>query len=498
MARTAVGRKRDAREGRELVAAWRADPVRFSRTVLRSDPWEGAERVMRAVAVPHARVCVFGAHAMAKSRTAAEIVLWALCCGFKVVTTSARFEQVKRNVWAEVHGLVRSMAIPLGVEPNQTEIEIVPGVFAVGWSTNDETRFQGTHGKRVLYVVDEAAGVDDRISRAIDGSRASGDVRELHLGNPSNPVGAFFEASRSPQWTAIRLDAFDSPNMRHVRCKSAGVEGEGRTVELADMTDEDFAAPEASVRPYLAGPRWARSMLEKYGPTSAVWQWKVRGMFPQQSADALILEALIRGQVDREPEESDEVEVGIDVAGPGEDEHVIAVRRGPRLLSLHPMQGRELAESTGEDARDELARATLSVLAAIRPSVVKIDEIGIGGYLCTIVRNAGYEVEGVNVSRRCESDEDQRRFANEKARIAWSLRERFQERRVCGVDDPLTREQLSQIGWRESATTGKTEVVGKDEMRERGVGSPDRAEAVILAFAPRAVKAGKDLRSWLV
>ena len=479
---------------RKLIDVWRTNPMPFITSVLKADPWSGAERVIRAVGRPHSRTVVPGAHAMAKSHSAALLILWGVSCGFKVITTASRFEQVKRNIWSEVHGLVNEMAIPLGVTVGATQIELSKSHFAVGWSTNNETRFQGAHGPFVLFIVDEAEGVLPGISTAIDGSRAGGDVRELWMGNPKTPAGPFFDNSRSPLWTVIHLSAFDTPNMADIRCTEAGIFGPGRVRELSEIPDDEL---NDGPRSYLAGPRWVKEMLVKYGPKSSIWSWKVLGQFPQQAEDALILLALIEAAGYRPCGDVSamDIEVGIDVAGPGEDEHVIAARQGPKLIELHPLRGVDLATSEVQ-ATDALADRTRSILRALpkKPSVVKVDEIGIGAYMCTILREAGFEVVGVNVARACETDADRERFANEKARIMWEMRERFEDGTITGIRDEDLKEQLGSISWSERG--GRTQIESKADMRSRGLPSPDRAEAVMLAYASMPETLG--VRSWLV
>ena len=478
---------------RRAAAGFLRHPANFSRQVLGVDLWSGQRKILRAMGEPHARVAVRGGHATSKSQSAAQLVLWGVACGFKVVTTASRFEQVRREIWSEVRGLIDGMeflgtsgAALLGAEVRQTSIEISPRHFAVGWSTNEETRFQGLHGPRVLFIVDEAAGGSEGIYRAIAGSRAGGDVRELHLGNPSVPSGPFYEACRSREWTAIRLDAFDTPNLSHVRCEAAGVAGPGRDVELEEIEGE---ALDAVPRPYLAGPRWVREMLARYGPASNVWRWKVRGEFPQQDTDALILLEWIERAACREPGdlEAAPYAVGIDVAGPGEDEHVVAVTCGGHLEALYPWRGSEMGVERGR-VREVLADRTVGILRRLGPRlrVVRVDEIGEGAHLVTILRRAlpGVTVDGVNVAQSCRLEPDRQRYTNEKARLYWSLRERFREGTVSGIGDEVLSEQLSQVRYDEYG--GRVRIESKDKMRLRGVSSPDRAEALMLALAPRS------------
>jgi hypothetical protein len=74
----------------------------------------------------------------------------------------------------------------------------------------------------------------------------------------------------------------------------------------------------------------------KYGENSPFWQARVPGQFPEQAEDALIsiawLEAARRAQIP--DDDNSELEAGVDVAGPGDDECVVYVRRGPQLLAM--------------------------------------------------------------------------------------------------------------------------------------------------------------------
>jgi hypothetical protein len=77
---------------------------------------------------------------------------------------------------------------------------------------------------------------------------------------------------------------------------------------------------------------------------------------------------------------------------------------------------------------------------------------------------------------------DPERFANLKAEYYWGLRERFEGGRVGGLIDEATLSQLATIRYR-IRPRGQIEIESKDELRRRGVKSPDRAEALMLAFA---------------
>ena len=272
---------------------------------------------MAAVAAPHASVAVKGCYGSGKTFISAALVLWWVYARDGIaLTTAPTGDQVRTQLWAEIHKAHGAARRPLPGAPIQTELRCSPDVFAIGRSTDQGIRFQGYHGKRVLVVVDEAPGIGADIDEAIESIRASGDVRVLKLGNPtltSGPFYAAFTAVRA-RWRAFTIDAFETPNL-------AGL-------DLAAL----LALPEGELdrnpRPYLVTRRWVRDRYVGWGEQSPLWQARVRGRFPTQGEDALIPLAWLEAAA-APPEPTGAAPVaGVDVAGPGEDETVLAVRQG--------------------------------------------------------------------------------------------------------------------------------------------------------------------------
>ena len=61
------------------------------------------------------------------------------------------------------------------------------------------------------------------------------------------------------------------------------------------------------------------------------------------------------------------------------------------------------------------------------------------------------------------------------------LREHMRDGVIHGVTDEDCQAQLSDVRYRE-LLNGKIEIEHKDEARARGSSSPDRAEALVMAF----------------
>lgn len=432
-------------------------PVTFSREVLGADPWSTCEDIMRAIAEPRARVAVKACHASGKTWTAAQIVLWWVATGGKAVTTAPTWTQVEELLWGEIHKAYHGARYPIGGTLNETELELFKGeVLAKGLSTDKGVRFQGWHGDRVLVVMDEAPGVRPDIWEAIEGIRAGGDVRVLALGNPTIASGPFhdaFTAQRSG-WTTFSIDAFDTPNLQGVTLE-----------QLRDLPEAELDEAE---RPYLVTRRWVLEKWNEWGEGHPLWDSRVKGRFPQQAEDSLYSLAWVEAARREASDPGGPVVAGVDVAGPGEDESAVKVRCGSVLLAEHSCHE--------ADARGTVIRWLQPWRSRLQ--AVYVDEVGIGYHMMTHLRDQGLPVFGVNAG---EAPRDKERFINRKAEVAWSLRERLEAGDVAGLVDEATIGQLAGIRWRANAR-GQVVIESKDEARRRGVKSPDRAEALILAY----------------
>ena len=165
---------------------------------------------------------------------------------------------------------------------------------------------------------------------------------------------------------------------------------------------------------------------------------------------------------------------GVDVAGPGEDESVVYLRRGEAIVDLF--------STRADDARGPV----LEFLAPYRHAglaSVNVDAAGLGYYLARHLADAGYRVRDVNVGESPTTEQGRERYSNLKAEAYWQLRERFSAGEIGNLTDRTTLGQLAGLKY-EHDLRGKLRVEPKDKARARGVKSPDRAEALMLCFIP--------------
>ncbi len=164
----------------------------------------------------------------------------------------------------------------------------------------------------------------------------------------------------------------------------------------------------------------------------------------------------------------------MDVAGPGEDETALCIRAGDAILSLQAWKG--------IDARGAVLAALAPYRERLGPGSVRVDEVGMGYYFARHLADAlGAErVAGVNVGT---APLDRERFADRKAEVYWALRDRLAAGELCGLTDATAYAQAADVQYRHDPR-GRVVIESKGEVRRRTGASPDRLEAVILAFAP--------------
>ena len=101
--------------------------------------------------------------------------------------------------------------------------------------------------------------------------------------------------------------------------------------------------------------------------------------------------------------------------------------------------------------------------------------------MCDALRAEGWDVRRVNFGERAIRDDQ---FVNRSAEMWIEFGRMVEEGRVnlgpVGNDEVL----LQQLVTRKVRTNGKGKLTleGKDELRARGINSPDRADALVLAF----------------
>jgi len=433
------------------------DPVQFARCILKLSLTAKQKEILRSVA-KNPRTAVKACHASGKTFIAAVLVLWFLVRypDAIVVTTAPTWMQVRRVLWGEIRRLIYNSPFPFP-EPLETSLRLGPGRYAIGLSTNEGVRLQGFHSKHMLIVLDEAPGVLPGIYEAIEGIRAGGDVKILALGNPVIASGPFYDAftANRESWSVISISAFDTPNLEGLTPESL------RTLSAEELADNPT--------PYLTTRGWVKEKLEEWGLDHQLWEARVMGNFPMQSDSALISLTWLETAKDTEGGKDGRFYAGVDVGGPGESETVLCVRDGERIVLLKAWR------------KDDPRGSVIAELARYKDylQTVNVDSVGIGDGMVKHLDDQGFPVRAINVGERSYEPE---KYVNLKAEYYWSLRMRAEVGNLLGLTDDRTIGQLAGIQYSQNGR-GQIVIESKADALKRGVKSPDRAEAVMLAYA---------------
>jgi hypothetical protein len=251
-------------------------------------------------------------------------------------------------------------------------------------------------------------------------------------------------------------------------------------------------------------PAWVAARRADWGEESLAYRVRVLAEFPAAAHDALIELAWVEaaeGGGDRATERRGDptktglsltlpdrpvalspplpVVFGIDVARFGECETVVAIRRGARLEALAAWSGSDLMATCGR---------VIDLIRAHAPARVVIDPVGLGAGLLDRLRERQREgglppfqlVEENGAAR--SSDPEQ--FVNRRAELYHGLRERYRTGEIVHAQlFPRLVGQLTALRYR-FTSRGQWRIESKEELRARGLPSPDQADAVALCFAP--------------
>lgn len=415
--------------------------------------WDKLTEISDSVA-GNRRTVVPSGHGIGKTFIAARIVLWFLFCHYpaKVITTAPTWPQVKRLLWAEIHKAYNIARYPLGGTLLQTELNIDEDWFAMGVSTDADvaerqfgaTRLQGIHSPNLLAVLDEAPGVEQAIWTAIDTLITGQNNKILAIGNPTSPSGSFYNACKSPLWHKVHVSSFDHPNVK-----------ENRLIVPGAVTAE-----------------WIEDYRAEYGEGTPLWQAKVLGQFPAEGTDTLIPLTWAEACVGLKLNQENEVLVkrlGIDVARYGDDKTALCEILGAEVQPIETIQKKDTNWTIGQAIRKNRQQ---------QYEAIGVDDTGVGGGVTDGLEDAGLEVDPINFgSAAIEADT----FENRAAELWWNLRKALETKELSLPNDPELINQLCSRKYRQTRK-GKIALETKDEMKKRGLKSPDKADALAIAY----------------
>lgn len=461
---------------------WRTNPVEAVKDWFGVVPEDYQGDILNALFSDKDRVGAKSGHGVGKTTTLswAGWIFLNLWEQSRVVATAPTFAQLHDVLWPEyakwhVH-MPEGLANKWDISGGHIRSKEFPKTwFAVARTSNKAANLQGFHGTDIMVQGDEASAIPPPVFEVIEGIMSNADekgqtAKLLLTGNPNFTAGEFYNAFHKNQELYELYTISGDPNIE----------------AIARETKQNHGKIYYSKR---VTKKYCDIMEKKYGLDSAVYDVRVRGLFPRQDDAACIplqwAEQATGVSLPNFDMVVDGITIVMDVARQGGDETVLALfRRG------HCYYMNTWAKTSTVQCEDIVVEACKGIRAlGLTVSRVVVDEPGVGGGVVDGLRRRDVLVTPYNGGETMKKDKDPeddcRMFANRRSRDWWYARRAFEINAVHIPDDELLVNQLAsvQYGYNEKE---RILVESKNKMRDRlgEHASPDRADVIVMGLAP--------------
>lgn len=407
------------------------------------------------------QIAVSSGHGIGKSALVSWLILWAISTkpNTKGVITANTEHQLKSKTWAELAKWHRLSIVEDMFEVSKTAIystdsryEKTWRIDAIPWSEHRPEAFAGLHnqGGRILIIFDEASAIPTCIWEVAEGALTDKNTEIFFLcfGNPTRNDGRFFECFGRfrHRWITKKVDS--------------------RTVPITDKRQID---------------KW----VSDYGIDSDFVKIRVLGEFPSGGSASLIKRDDIIEAENRNIDENAYIHapriIGVDVARFGEDKTVIARRQGLKLYELKKYSSLDTME---------VADAVIREIQSFKPEAVFIDLGGVGAGVYDRLKSLNYNVTGVDFAGRPERKD---KYINKRAEMWCEMAEWLKHADIPADTD--LKEDLAGPTYYFRGDNAQILLEKKQDMKKRGLASPDCADALALTFATKLNNVRRELPS---
>lgn len=368
----------------------------------------------------------------------------------QIVVTASTQTQLSTKTWREVAKWHRLMLNQHWFKWTATKFYHVkyPETWfasAIPWSEHNADAFAGTHEKYVLVIYDEANAVADIIWDTTEGALTTKGAIWLAFGNYTRNTGRFdacFTGVARDRWLKMQVDSRDSRK-----------------------------ANRAQIDQWIAD----------YGEDSDFVRIRVRGIAPRSGSNQFISQELAEQRYRAEGYESAPKVLALDVARYGDNQSVAVLRQGRKVTIAGKWRGLAI---------DQLSDRFCALIDELGPDAVVVDGDGIGGAVVDYVRRRNYHLKaGKDVLVEFHGGgtaNDVKMYFNRRAEIWGRMRDGLKDGLELPGDNELKVDLVGPEYY--YATKGGFEVIqleSKDDMRSRGIASPDSGDALALTYAVR-------------
>jgi hypothetical protein len=403
------------------------------------------------------RVAVASGHGVGKSALVAWIILWAMATlsDTRGIVTANTEGQLRTKTWPELakwlalcghrHWFTYTATSLHSAKPGRDKTWRVD---AITWSENNTEAIAGLHnkGRRAFALFDEASAIPAPVWETIEGALtdAGTELFWTVFGNPTRSAGRFrecFAGGRfAHRWGPLQIDS--------------------RSVSMTNKAQ-------------------IASWVKDYGEDSDFVRVRVRGIFPRAGTMQFIDSERIGDSVTRSPEldPTAPLIMGVDIARHGEDQTVIRFRRGLDARSIPAVKFRIPDLML-------VASRIMEQVNSHNPDAVFIDGTGIGWGVLDRLNQLGCSCAvGIDFGARADrtdAGDATAKYANKRAEMWGFMKEWL--RFGCIPNDPDLIADLGNVEYGYDASDAIL-LERKDDMRRRGLASPDDGDALALTFA---------------
>lgn len=455
----------------EAILYYADHPVEFVEDIIGATPDEEQAKILRSVAA-NPMTTVRSGHGVGKSTVEAWVVIWFMVTRPfpKIPCTAPTQHQLFDILWAEVSKWLRNnkaLANELIWTKEKVYMRGYPEEwFAVARTASKPDALQGFHAEDVLYIIDEASGVDDDIFEPVLGALSTPGAKLLMCGNPTQLSGFFY----------------DSHNKNRASYATFHIDGRN-----SSRVSQDFV----------------QTIINMYGEDSDVFRVRVAGDFPLQEDDIFIPLSLVEKSIVTEfsPRKNpDLIHIGCDVARYGDDKTVIGYKIDEKVTLYKKRQGQDTMKTADDIVMlgEMLVQRYRLTPEKDMPIPVKVDDGGVGGgvvdRLRQIKRNDPERfwwlevypvIFGQRIKHKYYHDSTTYMMAIVK-KLLQPFDEDTGERKPVELILPDDQDLVAQLSGRKYALTeaSKIKIESKKEVKKRGQPSPDEADCVLLLCLP--------------
>jgi hypothetical protein len=405
------------------------------------------------------QIAVASGHGIGKSAEIGMVIEWAMstCEDCKIIVTAGTGTQLNTKTVPEVQKWMRLAINSHWWDINTMSIRVKDPLHQanwrtdfVTWSTQKTEAMAGLHnqGKRIVIIFDEASSIDDIIWEVVEGALSDEDTEIIWIafGNPTRNSGEFYKAiTGANRWHKRQIDS--------------------RTVEGTNKALLD-------------------AQIKEWGEDSDRARVRIRGEFPRGGSTQFIAGDIVAAARKRNVDgyQSMPVILGVDVARFGDDRSVIFKRQGRKADIVAKFHGIDTQALGGrvQEAIDEQ-----------KPDAVVIDGDGIGGSVYDFLKARGYDRKTALVEFHGGATAiDQHKYLNKRAEIWGAMRDWLEGAQL--PDEAEIETDLTGPDYGYHATKGCLMLERKEEMKARGVDSPDLGDALAMTFAVKVAPKRKE------